>query len=383
MINPSVWEASLCARRRIASQSVKQFTSARYYRKARMTTDQGIVLSLTAEIDLETQQVTASTIAAAQTSTPFWKMDPLEARQTRRKQYLAAHAAYFGSETTVPDQREDRVVSASCKNEEEPLSVPVSIFRPKNQTKPIRGVYLLMHGGGWYFGEAAWQNDIRLCEMSDRLGIAIVSVEYRLAPEFKWPDPRDDCVTAAVWLVNNSQREFGTTTLMIGGESAGGHLCMSTLLELHTALELPPTSPLPFQCANLVYGIYDLDGTPSMRNYGSRPLVFNYNDFIKCTAMLLPNPETIDRRSPDVSPLYANLHGKTLPPALFSVGTDDGLLDDTLFMANRWAAAGLESKLATYPGGAHGVGHFGPHAKTELGRRCHACIEDFLESFLE
>ena len=55
---------------------------------------------------------------------------------------------------------------------------------------------------------------------------------------------------------------------------------------------------------------------------------------------------------PDVSPLYADLKG--LCAALFSVGTKDALLDDTLFMHARWVAAGNEAELAVYPGGAHG-----------------------------
>jgi acetyl esterase/lipase len=60
---------------------------------------------------------------------------------------------------------------------------------------------------------------------------------------------------------------------------------------------------------------------------------------------------TLDRRQPDISPLYADLKG--LPPALFSVGTRDLLLDDTLFMASRWAAAGSRADLALWPGGCH------------------------------
>ena len=71
-----------------------------------------------------------------------------------------------------------------------------------------------------------------------------------------------------------------------------------------------------------------------------------------------------------------------MPRALFSIGTDDPLLDDSLFMAARWASAGNEAELAVWPGGAHGVGHFGPHAKTALGRRCHARIEEFLDAHL-
>eukprot|EP00966_Prymnesium_polylepis_P218159 5049233-Prymnesium_polylepis.1 len=70
-----------------------------------------------------------------------------------------------------------------------------------------------------------------------------------------------------------------------------------------------------------------------------------------------------------------------MPPALFTVGTDDPLLDDSLFMAARWAAAG--SELAVFPGGAHGLGHFGPHANTALGRAAQAKIMSFLRAQLD
>ena len=70
-----------------------------------------------------------------------------------------------------------------------------------------------------------------------------------------------------------------------------------------------------------------------------------------------------------------------MPPALFTCGTDDALIDDTLFFAARWAQH-THTELALYPGGVHGVGHFGPHAHTELGRKAHRTIEAFLERHL-
>ena len=101
--------------------------------------------------------------------------------------------------------------------------------------------------------------------------------------------------------------------------------------------------------ANLVYGVYDLSMTPSQR-LGVGPEGGLARDAIEAFyGMFIPG---VDATDPDVSPLNANLH--TMPPALFTVGTYDPLLDDSLFMHARWLAAGNESELAVYPGGPHG-----------------------------
>ncbi|MET5013269.1 alpha/beta hydrolase fold domain-containing protein, partial [Burkholderia pseudomallei] len=75
--------------------------------------------------------------------------------------------------------------------------------------------------------------------------------------------------------------------------------------------------------------------TPSVRLWGDERLVINTTDLKRFADGYVR--EGIDRRRPDVSPLYADLKG--LPPALFTVGTADPLLDDTLYMSARWAAA--------------------------------------------
>jgi acetyl esterase/lipase len=105
----------------------------------------------------------------------------------------------------------------------------------------------------------------------------------------------------------------------------------------------------PFRGANLFAGCYDLSLTPSVRHWGSERLILNTND----VRVFADNfcGQVPDRRDPDISPLYADLKG--LPPALFSVGTKDMLLDDSLFMASRWVAAGNTTDLAIWPGGCH------------------------------
>jgi len=90
--------------------------------------------------------------------------------------------------------------------------------------------------------------------------------------------------------------------------------------------------------------------TPSQRRFGDTRLVLRTIDIVQFANAFLPT--ITERRDPDISPLFADLRG--LCPALFSVGTADALLDDTLFMHARWLAAGNAAELAIYPGGAHG-----------------------------
>ncbi|MGO4527029.1 alpha/beta hydrolase [Microvirga sp. 2MCAF35] len=217
--------------------------------------------------------------------------------------------------------------------------IPLRIIAPENP----RGVYLHIHGGGWTWGTADEQ-DPWLDRLADRCGLAVVSVEYRLAPENSYPAPLDDCEAAALWVIREMESRFGTSRLFIGGESAGAHLSALTILRLRDRHGLTP-----FRGANLFAGCYDLSLTPSVRNWGSERLILNTSDVTAMANNLCGSHA--DRRSPDVSPLYADLNG--LPPALFSIGTKDLLLDDTLFMASRWLAAGNATDLAVWPGGCH------------------------------
>src|SRR5688572_16802476 len=80
-------------------------------------------------------------------------------------------------------------------------SVPLRIHTPVEQ--PATGVLLEIHGGGFYLGSAAG-SDIRNRRLADALGVAIASVDYRLAPEHPWPAAPEDCETAALWLAEHA-----------------------------------------------------------------------------------------------------------------------------------------------------------------------------------
>ena len=111
-----------------------------------------------------------------------------------------------------------------------------------------------------------------------------------------------------------------------------------------------------FKGANLVYGVYDLTGTPSTRSSNEESLVLRRADIEAFSDLYLGDMSFEDRLDPHVSPLYGDLSG--LGPALFTVGGADPLLDDTLFMASRWQLAGNSAELAYYPECPHGFDMF-------------------------
>lgn len=205
------------------------------------------------------------------------------------------------------------------------------------------GVYLHLHGGGWMLGQADLQ-DAALERLVERCGLACVSVDYRLAPEYPYPAGPDDCEAAALWLVAEAAGRFGTDRLLVGGESAGANLAVVTLLRLRDRHGIRP-----FLGANLIAGCYDLGGTPSCLRWGTQRLILDTRDMQLFVRTYLAHGE--NPRDPALSPLYADL--SALPPALFSVGTRDALLDDSLFMAARWEAAGGRADLRVWPGGVH------------------------------
>ncbi|MFE7416794.1 alpha/beta hydrolase [Rhodococcus sp. NPDC057529] len=220
--------------------------------------------------------------------------------------------------------------------------VPLRIHAPVGRA--ATGVYLEIHGGGFYMGSAAG-SDVRNRRLADALGVAVVSVDYRLAPEHPWPAAPDDCEAAALWLVEHAAERFGTTTLSIGGFSAGATLAMTTLLRLRDR------GMFAFDSAVLQFGTYDLSAqTPAGRLIADEYFLDAYAGAAS------------DRTHPDLSPIYADL--TDLPPILMVVGNKDILLQDNLAMAARLSASGVDVDLRIYPDSPHGfTGHPTPMAR--------------------
>jgi acetyl esterase/lipase len=307
-----------------------------------------------AAIDAETAKLNAQMIELLTGQPEWWIAGPAAFRAARRR-----GEGPFPAPVMSPRARTITIAGKDGN------TISLRIIEPQGKA---RGVYLHLHGGGWVLGGADMQ-DPMLERIADNSGQAVVAVEYRLAPEHPYPAGPDDCETTAAWLVANAKTEFGTEALTIGGESAGGHLTAVTILRMRDR-----HGYAGWRGANIVYGAFDLAMTPSQRQFGNTRLVLRTIDMQQFYNAFLPT--VTDRRVPDISPLYAELKG--LCPALFSVGTRDALLDDTLFMHARWVAAGNKAELAVYPGGAHGFTLF----PNDLSKAATARMDVFLNSVL-
>ena len=286
-----------------------------------------------------------------------------------------------GAPETVPTDRDERVrsqremmkaleVVSPAGADQEIAGVPCRVFRPE---RPARAVYLHFHGGAMMLGSPL-MNDTANADFSQRFDLAVVSVDYRLAPEHPHPAGSDDCLAVARWLVEHGEREFGTSRILVGGESAGGYYAALTVLRIRDDLDAIDR----VIGANLVFGVYDLTGTPSIRGVrpSDTPDILTEDTGAFVNECFLPGLTPDECAAPSISPLYADLRG--LPPALFTVGSADHLLDDSLFMAARWEAYGNESELAVYPDCIHAFVAF----PTELAKRANERIDQFVERVL-
>ncbi|MCV7028112.1 alpha/beta hydrolase [Mycobacterium sherrisii] len=212
----------------------------------------------------------------------------------------------------------------------------VRLFRPPGVTAPAPAL-VWIHGGGYVMGSA--KQDDRVCHgFSTRLGITVASVEYRLAPEHRYPIPLEDCYSVLTWLAGLPAVD--RNRVAIGGASAGGGLAASLALLARDRGEVAPVFQL------LAYPMLDDRSSLAPENPDYRLWNTRSNEFGWAAYLGDADPQVaVPARRGDLS---------GLPPAWIGVGTHDLFHDEDLAYAERLRSAGVPCEVETIPGAFHG-----------------------------
>ncbi len=204
---------------------------------------------------------------------------------------------------------------------------------------------LYFHGGGFQLGSLLSHREL-MVNISAASGCRVLGVDYRLAPEHRYPAPLEDARAAYVWLLAQSLQG---TDIALAGDSAGGGLALSLMLSLRDA-------GLPLPAAAVVMSPWT-DLSASGASYVTRAAADPIHQRAMVLAMArnylgkdpLGNPR--DPCEPLASPLFGNLRG--LPPLLIQVGDRETVLSDATEFAAKAQAAGGDVKLEEWPGMVH------------------------------
>ncbi|MGI9324232.1 MAG: alpha/beta hydrolase [Pseudomonadales bacterium] len=240
-----------------------------------------------------------------------------------------------GSPTAVASV-EDRSLATGAGN------IPVRVYQPES---PSGAGLVYFHGGGWVVGNLDSHDETcrRLCAGA---ALAVVSVDYRLAPETPYPGPLDDCFAATAYVAHNGT-EFGIDPqrLAVGGDSAGGNLAAAVALKARDR----QGPELAFQL--LIYPVTDADF--------KRPSCIENADGYFLTTRAMQwfwdhyVPEPARRKEAYAAPLQAeNL--ANLPPALVQTAEFDPLRDEGEAYVARLRTAGNQVSHSRYDGLVHG-----------------------------
>ena len=255
-----------------------------------------------------------------------------------------------------------QVKNEFVESEPDGHKVPVRIYTPEKRKEKSSGL-IHVHGGGFVIGslDSEQATCIKLCK---ELGIVVISVGYRLAPEHPYPSGLNDCYAALLWASNSADNLLiDRERLGIYGLSAGGGLCAALAL-LSRDRNGPP---ICFQ----YLGIPELDdrlNTPSMQNFSDTPIWNQELSKLSWKYYLgnnyIPGGDNV--------PIYAaparanNLGG--LPRAYISTMEFDPLRDEGILYALKLMQEGVQTELHSFPGTFHGS-HFFSEAK--INQRAH------------
>jgi acetyl esterase/lipase len=234
---------------------------------------------------------------------------------------------------------------------------PVSllVIRPAGLSEPVPGLFYV-HGGGMILGGNR-DGVAPLLDWSAELGVVLISVEYRLAPEHPHPAPAEDAYAGLTWAAEHAE-ELGVDPqkLVIMGMSAGGGIAAACALMARDRGG-PALAGQLLACPMLD----DRNTTPSSHELHGTGAWDRESNLTGWTALLGDQ-----RGAPDVSPYAAPARATDLsglPPAFIDVGSVETFRDEDLDYAARIWRAGGDAELHVWPGAFHGFTEFAPQAR--------------------
>ncbi|CQD03019.1 alpha/beta hydrolase [Mycobacterium lentiflavum] len=246
----------------------------------------------------------------------------------------------------VPDTTGVRIEDREIPGRDGDPAIPIRIYLPEQRSAPA-GVYSV-HGGGFVAGDLETEHGTNVI-LARELGVAVVSVDYRLAPETPFPGGLEDVYAGLVWTAENAH-ELGIDPqrIAIHGTSAGGGLCAALALLARDR----GGPPIAFQFLS-VPELDDRLATASMTDFTDTPLWNRPRAILSWDCYL-----GAGRAGTDDVPIYAAPARATdltgLPPAYVSVMHFDPLRDEGVAYALAMLAAGISVELHLFPGTFHG-----------------------------
>jgi acetyl esterase/lipase len=269
---------------------------------------------------------------------PTWDGDDLAAMRTAMSEMIA--------QLPVPDTTGLRIEDRQIPGRDGDPAVTVRIYRPEHLTAPA-GIYSV-HGGGFIAGDLETEHASNVT-LATKLGVVVVSVDYRLAPETPFPGPLEDVYAGLVWMAAHAgELGIDAQRIAIHGMSAGGGLCAALAL-----LARDRGGPhIAFQFLS-VPELDDRLTSPSMTEFTDTPLWSRPRAVFSWDCYLGPGRAGSDDVSIYAAPARAtDLAG--LPPAYVSVMHFDPLRDEGVAYALAMLTARVSVELHLFPGTFHG-----------------------------
>lgn len=243
--------------------------------------------------------------------------------------------------------RQVQVVCFSVPGPQDAPEVGVIVYRPPQADTALPCIFHI-HGGGYILGRAG-QREAKHRDLAASLHCAIVTVDYRLAPETPFPGPINDCYAALQWLFAEAPNlGIDATRIGVAGESAGGGLAAALALMVRDRGEYN----LTFQ--HLVYPMLDdrtgVSGSPHPL---AGEFIWTAHDNAFAWGALLGSKPGGEGVSPYAAAARAQDLSR-LPPAFISTGALDLFVEEDIDYARRLARAGVSVELHVYPGAFHG-----------------------------